>query len=50
MIHIHWSTLIYIVVISIMAIKVYTSEEAVSILWIIGILFFTVVWGGVFWW
>lgn len=55
MINIHWSTLIYIVVIYIIVIGLYRSDDDTSfnfkpLMWIFGAILFTAIWGGIFWW
>lgn len=55
MINIHWSTIVYVIVIALMIIRMIKIRHIDwcgqgHVFWLTAIILFTAIWGGVFWW
>ena len=55
MINIHWSTIIYVIVIALIVIRMIEIRHIDwcgegHVFWLTAIILFTAIWGGVFWW
>ena len=55
MINVHWSTILYVVVISLMVVRYILIKDGdkygiLTTFWLFMFLLFTSIWGGIFWW